>query len=518
MRRFRQQPFVFTGTVVVLVLVVVTFVFWGAGDWILPNRSALSNNQLTFGYYDNIPVELTPGSFFALTRQSYIDYYRSAYQWSGENADMQSTQQAFTLAVVRTAVLDMVKKARYMPPQALVDKQVSELPKYQENGIFSVLRYRQETSARHIQTVQEVREGMLIERYQDDVIGRTEDGPEAKFIPAIKIPAAEADFFGAMAGPVRSFLMAVFPYSGFPDSEIVSYVDKNPELFQNTHLSQLTISSSENDAKQILSSLQNGTTSFEDAAIAQSKDAFAANGGDAGERMVYELDALIPDESVRASVVSLAEKALSPVIKTSAGWTIFRAESAAAAPDTANKAVLDKIRARLNDTERGVIEDWLIARANEFALAAGTGDFTAAAERFGAQTLDFGPVPVNFGDNALFPTLSPPNTTPNHELGVAANSENFWKTAFSTAVGAVSAPFVIDASLNSVVVLQPLSETADDEEAADNARAEFLAGFASYETQDEILRDTVVNSDKFRNEFSARYFEVFPPNFGQDGN
>jgi hypothetical protein len=517
MRRFRQQPFIFTGTVVVLVLVVVSFVFWGAGDWILPNRSVLSNDQLTFGYWDDVPVELTPGSFFAQIRQSYIDFYRGNYGWSGESADMQATRQAFDLAIVRTAILDAAKKARYAPPRTLVDKKVSELPKYQENGVFSVLRYRQETAAQHIKTVQEVRDDMIVERYQDDVMGKTSDDDEAKFTPVLKIASKEADFFAGMAAPQRSFSMAIFPYSSFPDSEIVVYVDKNPEPFKNTHLSQITVTASENDAKQVLTSIQNGTTSFEDAAIAQSKDTFATNGGDAGERMVYELDALIPAEADRTTVINLPAGSLSQVVKTGAGWTIFRAESATTTADTSNQAILNKIRGHLSETERGVIEDWLIARAGDFTKTAETGDFTEVAGQYDAQTADFGPVSLNYGDSSLFTTLSSSTSTSNNELRAAGTSENFWKTAFSTAVGRISAPFVIDASLNSVVVLEPVSESADDEEAAAGARTAFSDTFVNNDIESSV-QNAILNSDKFRNDFTARYYTVFPPSTGQDGN
>jgi hypothetical protein len=513
-RRFKQRPFIFTGTVLVLVLVVVSFVFWGAGDWILPNSRTLRNDQLVFGYYDNTPVELTPGSFFAQMRQYYIEMYRSRTGWIGESADMQSTRNAFDLAVARTAILAAAKKARYAPPQTLVDKKVAELPKYQENGVFSILRYRRETQAQHIQTAKEVRDDMIVERYQDDVMGITEDDAGEKLIPAIKIASEEADFFAGMASPSRLFSMAVFPYSGFPDTEIVSYANNNPDIFKNTHLSQITITSSENDAKQVLASIQNGTTSFEDAATARSKDSFATSGGEAGERMAWELDALIPADADRASVLDLAAGALSPVIKTSAGWTIFRAANAATAADTANKAVLDKIRGYLNETERGVIEDWLIARANDFAKTAETGDFSAASEQYGAQALDFGPLPINYGDSTLFATLSSSASSATNELRSAATSENFWKVAFSTAVGAVSAPFVIDASLNSVVVIKPVEEITSDGEAT---RSVFSDTFANRDIQSSV-QNTILNSDKFRNDFTARYYQVFPPNLEQDGN
>lgn len=518
-RRFKQSPFIFTGTIIILVLVVVSFVFWGAGDWILPKRGSLGESQLTFGRYDDVPIELTPGSYFAQMRQSYIEYYANSFGWRGESAEMQATRQAFQEAVIRTAMFDAAKKARYAPPETLVDKTVSELPKYQENGVFSVLKYRRESSIQHIQTVNSVREDMLIQRYEEDVIGKRSYDNEAgidpfsggKIIPAVKSASGEAIFIGQMAKRQRSFSLAVFPYADYPDSMIVSYVIENPGPFKNTHLSQITVSSSEEDAKTLLRSIQDGKASFEDQAKSQSKDSFAANGGDAGERMAYELDALIPS-ATRDEIVNLGPGALSSVIKTSSGWSIFRAQSAAVPADTSNPAVLEKIRQHLTVSERAIIETWLIARANDFVKDAQTLGFHEAAEKDGVRSYDFGPLAINYGNSPIFPGLSSsPSNSESPELQAAAKSKNFWKTAFSTPPGEASAPFVIDDSLNSVLVIQPIAEIANDRVAEEKARTTFTDTFLGEDAQNSA-RNAVFTSSKFQDNFFTHYVELFQGN------
>jgi hypothetical protein len=520
-RKFKQQPLIFTGTILVLVLVIVAFVLlpmdaapWGSGG--------LSSDQLVFGSYDGIPVELTPDSFFAKMRQSYIEYYANSFGWRGEGAERQATQQAFQSALIRTAIFQAAKKAHYAPPKALVDKKVAALPKYQENGVFSGLRYRQESSARHLETIKEVRDDMIIQRYQDDMAGTftgAEDAnpdvsSEGKFIPAIKIASKEADFIASMAKNARLFSLIAFPYTDYPNSEIAAYIEKNPDIFKTTHLSQITLTSSEADANTVLASITSGASNFEDAAKAQSKDSFADSGGDAGERMAYQLDSLIPSEQDRSAVINLAAGSVSAVIKTSSGWTIFRAESAAKPADTSDSASLADIRSHLIESERGVIEDWLIAKAQSFAEDADAGGLGAALRKHNVSAADFGPIPINYGDNPLFETLSNSNSVSSPELRTAAQNENFWRTAFSLAAGKISAPFVIDASMNSVVVLAAREEQAAGggvggaEEAAEKTREYFLGTFMDKSLQDN-LTTAILKSGKSIDNFSARYAALF---------
>ncbi|MDR3325583.1 MAG: peptidyl-prolyl cis-trans isomerase [Spirochaetaceae bacterium] len=515
-RRFKQQPLVFTGTVLVLALVIVAFVLlpmdaapWGSG--------ALSGDALTFGSYDGVPIELTPDSYFIKVRQNYIDFYANSYGWRGESAEMPATRQAFQSAAIRTAIFEAAKAARYSPPKALVDKAVAALPKYQEGGVFSVLRYRQESAARHAETIRDVREDMIIRRYQSDAegafagagAGDAGEGDAGVFVPAIKASSREKDFIAAMARRERSFSLVSFPYADYPDAELVAYTEKNPDAFKNTELSQITITSGESEAASVLASIKSGATSFEDAAKAYSKDSFASGGGDGGQRMAYQFDSLIPSADDRSAVINLPAGELSGVVKTSAGWAIFRAESAARAPDMADAGVLSSIRSHLVESERAVIEDWLIARAGAFAADAEALGLAAASRKHDVTPLDFGPVPINYGDNSLFGTLSNQNVA-NAELRAAARSENFWRTAFSLSEGTASAPFVIDASLNSVVVLFLREEAADDGAAADKARAAYVDDFIPKDVQGNFSI-AVLKSPKFKDYFTARYAALFTP-------
>ena len=64
-KKFRQSPALYIGSVVILVLVIVTFL---GGDLLSGGRFGSAGDNWVFGYYDKIPITLVPGNNFA---QSY---------------------------------------------------------------------------------------------------------------------------------------------------------------------------------------------------------------------------------------------------------------------------------------------------------------------------------------------------------------------------------------------------------------------------------------------------------------
>lgn len=520
MHKFKRHPLVFIGTVLVLILVIVTFVFWGAGDWILPKKGVLSDSELTFGTYDGIAIELAPGSFFAEQRAALREQQR------GTRNEEALTEQAFKTAVIRTAVLDAMKKARYEPPKEAVDQKMAQLPRYQEDGKFSLLRWRQDSASTRLAIQKSTRDNFITLRYYADVAAReveTEDADPSAYTPpryvySILGSSKEADFIGEMAKIQRRFKMTAFPYDRFPDAEVRAFAQKNPALFKSARLSQITLQADKDGqtARKVRQSIESGATSFEDAAKNQSEDEFRQSGGDAGERMAFELSSLIPSETDRAAALALAPGAISEPVKTSGGWAIFRAESAGREADLNDKATVDKIRKYLVASEKGIIEDWLIARAEEFIKDVEKGDWDTAVLTWGIgesgiESKEFGPVPLNYGDSTLFSRLrSYASTVP--QLGDASESENFWKIAFSTPVGKPSAPFVISSSQQSVIVLFPVEENSDDAEAVKNSAELYRTSFIENEIFQSV-EYTILNSAKFKNNFKERYYDLYARDF-----
>jgi hypothetical protein len=478
-KRFKQHPFIFIGTVIVLVIVIIAFVLVPA---IVPGEGIGASN-LTFGYWDNKPIAYSSGGFFALMREQYSRYFQMN--------DYLAWRNAFESTVVRTAALDIMAKSGYEPSKALVDKTVARLPQFQENGRFSAIKYNKLDAASRIKLWQDMRNDIIVDRYHSDM-------------SMIKGSRAEADFIGRMALVQRKFKMTAFPYDSYPDGEVASYASGNPDLFKTVFLSQITVSGGEREAQTVLAKIRSNETTFEEAAQTQSSDSYADRGGDSGSRMVFEFLSQITDEKQREAVINLGKDEVSEAISMPSGAVIFRANEAARPADTQDPATLEKIRSYLMGSERGVIEDWLLEQAENFIQRSRDNGFDVVAANMGIELYEFGAIPVNYGDSTLFSTVgsfSPPG------LAEAAADENFWRAAFGTPVGEPSGPIILSGGNGNIVVLYPEEEITDDVSASENSRNSFSGQWAENVTRKNI-NIAILSSGKFKDDFINTYFSL----------
>jgi hypothetical protein len=295
--------------------------------------------------------------------------------------------------------------------------------------------------------------------------------------------------------------MAVFSVDSYPEEEYEAYATRHPDLFRSVHLSIITVSSSEREARRVLSSITSGEITFEDAARAQSKDTYADRGGDMGIRMVHELSMDIPDIAAHEAVISLARGEYSDVYRTDSGWIFFRAEDAVQNPDTSDTFVMDKIRSYVRNYERGRMEDWATALADDFIALVNEHGFEEALAMKELEKKNFGPVPINYGNIDLFTTLSSQGVA---EITASATNENFWRVAFSTPVGTPSRPVVQGSN---VFVLLPVEETEAEESDQENIVSSYSYWLA-YMTE-QSLNQYFLSSPKMDDKFLEIYLRYF---------
>ncbi|MDR0583012.1 MAG: SurA N-terminal domain-containing protein [Treponema sp.] len=486
-RRFKANPFIFIGTVIVLIIVIIAFVLVPA---IVPEYGMGGGVDLTFGSYDKAPISYVPGNYFARYYSMVAQYRQSSidpdnYQF----ADYRIWREAFEGAALHTAILQEMKKSGYTVPTEIVDREVAQLPQFQENGRFSSALYQRLSSNERLALWRQAQEDLTKERFYTDVTGLLK-------------PSAEGAFIGKMASPRRSFDMVSFSAEAYPDTELARYAAEHPELFRTVHHSKITINSSEREAGKILDSIKNGTTTFEDAARTQSQDSYAERGGDMGIKMAHELNDEITGEADREKIIALGRGEYSDVIKLASGWAFFRAEDAAINADVSDPATLEKVRSYVRNFERGRMEDWAVAQARDFIARANGSGFDESLQERGLEKLSFGPLPINYGNIDLFTSLSSFSIP---ELSGSSSDENFWTTAFSTPVNTLSEPLVQGSN---VLVLLPTEETeaeAADVEAVSSAYSGYWLSYMSGQS----LGSYFLNSEKMDDRFLETYFRYF---------
>ncbi|MDR2630364.1 MAG: SurA N-terminal domain-containing protein [Spirochaetaceae bacterium] len=486
-RRFKSNPFIFIGTIVILIIVIVAFVLVPA---LVPATEG-ANVDLTFGFYDKIPISYVRGNYLAQVQASYAQYMQGSINESNAlSISSRIWRSAFEETVIHIGILQEMKKAGFVLPPELVDKQVRTLPEFQENGRFSLSRYRQLDKSAQLSLWKEVQDSLITQRYLSDV--------------SLRQSSKEASFISAMASKERSFALVSFPLSSYPVEEITAFAQENPDLFKTVHLSKITINSNERELREVLRSVEQGDMSFEEAARTHSQDNFAESGGDTGVKMAYELTEEIPDESERETVLTLVRGDVSPIVKVPSGWAFYRAEENSSPADLNDQDTVEKIRTYLTGFRRGIMDDWLIAQAEQFIAQAEETGFDSAADALGLAKQNFGPVAINYGNFALFKSLASDTVS---ELGAAVSNENFWRIAFSTPLQSPSTPFMLG---NNALVLFPLEENTLEEAEIESIASSYTSYWLNNNT-DQSIRNRFIQSEKLEDNFWTTYFRYLQP-------
>jgi hypothetical protein len=481
MHRLKTHPFLFIGTLVVLVIVIVAFVLVPA---IVPSEAS-GGGELIFGYYNKVPIKYVTNNYFYQVQQSLYQSQRPDPDDPNFMSIMMNIwRQAFEEAAVRIAILEEMKQAGFIAPENVVDREMAELAMFQENGRFSSARYRSLDNSTRMNIWKQVQESYILQTYITD-------------LENINSSSNEVSFVANMASPVRSFDLAVFPLDSYPDSEVAAYIQSYPDKFSVINLSRITITSSEREGRQILDSIKNGATTFEEAAINYSQDWAAERGGDMGTMMGFELDYEIADERTRSSVINMPKGELSELINNNSGWSIYRANETVHPADLNDTTQKTKVKNYLMSFMRGVAEDWVIANAEKFCSQVRERGFDSAiaAQRLTKQS--FGPLPLNYGNFVLFESIRSSGIP---ELEDAGNNQFFWKAAFSTPLNSPSTPLVIG---DNVIVLFPQEETPEEEDELEYIRA-YYPYWAESTVQDNFYQYFLLNE-----KMDDRFFDTF---------
>jgi len=487
--KFKQNPLLYIGSVLILVLVIVTFL---GGD-LLARRTG-SDADLTFGYYDKAPISWVPGNMFAQYREQVDQYYQSQGRDTNNMwAAAEIWRQAYELTVRDIAILQMMKRSNYSIPVKIVDRQVAQLPNFQENGRFSPALYNQMSESNRLVLWRQVQEELTKYAYFNDIYN-------------LLTPSSESTFIGNMASVMRSFQMVSFNVDDYPEAEYLAYARANPDLFRSIHLSRITVKSSEREARKIIDSIKDGSITFEDAAGAHSQDNYADRGGDMGIRYIYELDEEIPSSSGRDIILGLARGEISDVISISDTWAFFRVEDNLKHADFEDTTVMDRVRSYLRNFQRGRMEDWAIAQAEDFIAEAQTSGFDNAASWRNLERRSFGPLPINYGGIELFTGLESFTISgfTAQDIQGLSNNENFWRIAFKTRLNTPSEPLVQGSY---VLVFLPVEEIKEEEDIVNNI-AFMYPSYLNY-ISEQYLTKYFLNNPKMDDRFWDTYFRLF---------
>ncbi len=476
----RTRPGLYIFSVIILVIVVVTFV----GAPVISGTAG--QGAATFGRYGNREIAHAPGNYFARQYEAIAAQYDREDRPDNLEAELRLLwRQAFNRTMLHAAIMREAQASGLSVSESAVDEMLAQDPRFQVDGQFSPERYRQTPSQERFSLRNYYRETLIHQKYLDDML------------TAGRFSQEEISFLKTMGSPERQFRGAALSFSDYPDSEVVAYGEANRALFRRANLSVITIRT-EDEAQRIRQQIEDRGSSFEELARAHSADRFSEQGGDAGWVYAYQLARDFEDEETVEQILSLDTGEVSPVLEAINGWVIYRLDDGPLQIDLEAQEGVTAVRQYMNAFERGVIEDYLLEEMESIREETNTEQFSARAEEIGAEvfTTDF--FPVNYGNLPYFPQISSPDTD---ILDDASFRESFLEEAFSIAEGETSEAVVLR---DSVVVLQLLEERQAEPDSMgflDSFYPFLLQQFHSEDLQRRIIDPDLVE-DNFNQAFN----------------
>jgi hypothetical protein len=487
------NPILYIITLIILVVVVVTFLG-------TPVAGRVGQSQkIIFGTYDGKEIEYRPGNY--LSRQKDILGEQLRQNSQSEDVLSQAYQvwrEAFRRTVVHVGILKKTEESNLHVTDERIDFELTQYGPYVQNGEFSEELYQAASNAEKYSTRRLFRENLKEEQYRRDYFERLTSSSSSKA------------FVKSMATPERMFTFVNYAFGEYPLEEVIAYGEDNEYLFREINLSRITINSNLADAEAIREQITSGEAGFEELARTQSVDSYKEKGGEMGWVRYHSLQDDFPDEQTLQSVFDLAVGDVSGVIENNDLWFIYRCNEEAVDPDFDDEAVQEEVRTYMERFEAGRIEDYFIARADEFIATAGEVGFDQACLQHDKANNFTDYFPINYGSAFFLKSVRAMGETA--ALNSAPYNEDFFVQAFSLEENELSDPIILD---RNVLVLK-----LQDEREPPANQVEQIEMYYQYIVQqyrDQDLRSYFLESDKLEDTFNQTFSKYFIPEQQQQG-
>lgn len=485
-KKRKQHPFLWIFSVVILVIIVVTFV--GA-----PVMTGLGGSQgLVFGKWDGKPIEYRADNYFARQRDLIAEQYQSMFQNGQDNVEWQLFQvwnSAFEATVIHTAILEQARQSGLVIGETAVDKALTSYPGYQENGKFSPEAYRDTPNSEKFSVRNFYRESLVHQQWLSDVT-------------SVLSSEAEKQFFISLTGPERNFSFVVWNLDDYPEKELVRYGETKRELFTEGSFSRITLGDDKEAAESVLQQLTSQSSTFSELAQSHSTDIYAEKGGDMGYVMRYALQGDVESDEDLQAIFSLDPDEISGLVKTAYGYAIYRSNGPVRKADFSSSDVLDKVRSYMLVNDRGIVEDYFIGQGSEFAQVAAAEGFqeSAISRDLESHVTDF--FPINYGNINFLKSIRTMDNSP--LLQSVSSNERLLTLLFSMEKEEISEPQVIG---NTIMVFQML----DEREAPEQMQSIVEDNYEAIQDQfiDREMRRLFMNSEKLENNFMEVFSQYF---------
>ena len=431
-----------------------------------------------YGSYNGVPIKFEEGTeFYQLANQVVQRMQQQGYDFNQEYSSLYYSlafTQAFNQVVGPMALREMTASTGYIVPDTWVERGLIERY-YNEAGNFSQAAYNATPDNQKRENQEHMTKELEAQRCYEDLFGTFATLGNAKLY-GLKASSAEIEFIRKMGEDLHGFEYVAFDMRQYPDEKTREYAEANKSKFEKFDLTVITL---EDDAKakDVLKRLSNSEITFDDAVTSYSTKILGNNDtGKITQNRRHQIAEQFKGEAALEKVLALSSGETSEAVELNNGWAIFRCDGEAVPFDTEDAGELSVVNNYIFSHEKGLVEDYYRAIANDFIAAAATSDFDEACAKFEKEKGTIAPFALNYNDTTLVGHSSLGDTA---EFSGATTNENFLKNAFSLKQGELSAPLVLSSS-NSIVVLRC---------------SEIEKGGTSAEDAPRLIGDEITNAD-----------------------
>lgn len=445
-----------------------------------------------FGKYNGKEIKYEQGSEFA----NFVSQYGQMYQMYGQQLDQttyyQIFNQAFKSTVMNYAYSEAVKKSGYVVPKTAITRSI--LPYFQdENGNYSSKLYKQASDDIKQDLHNSAEAALIADRFANDNFASDDEKVGLTALYGLKNSEAEKKFIANMNKEQRSFKVAAFSKSDYPLEEKLKFANQNAALFNKYDMTIVTVEEKSN-AESIAKRIANNEITFEDAVSEYSEKTYSSSDGKLTNAYQYQISNILQNKDDLAAITGLSTGAVSDIIQTNTGYSIFKNNAAVTKPDFNSEDLQRVLSSYISAYELTLIEDYFTAKANDFIKEAKASDFASAAEKLNVKTSEILQFPLNYGNVSVLNSLD----TSADGMSNADKNENFLKTAFSLKLNELSEPVVLN---NNIIVLQYTKEGSSDD---DDVNVNLLVSYDQTSATDSIMK-----SDKLEDNFLTVYFDNY---------
>ncbi len=490
-----KNKMLWIGSVIILILSVICFVVFGVGTELIRAIKG-EGSGISFGKYDGKDIVLAPGTDFANAVQNYTNYYQNQGAQLDQSAYFYIYSYAFNTAIQATAYRDAVKRSGYKPSGKAISRVM--LPYFlNSEGKYDPKIYNQVSKSDKENLKNDISKQLVWQRFSDDNFGSSEKLGDYEFY-GLKTSKNEADFLAAFGEEKRAFDVVSFDKSTYPESEIKKFASENASLFDSYSLSMITVKE-EAQAKKLLGQLNNNEITFEDAVTEYSEKYYSDGDGKVKENFSYQVKENLADAEDFSKIDTLAKDALSEVIKTNNGYSIYKCTGDKKTANLEEKSIIDAAKNYINANKQDLIDSYFTEKAKSFIANAKIDDFTKAAEKAGVEKISIPAFPLNYGDVSIADKIDSSNAK---AFVNASTNEDFLAKAFAMKKGDISEPTVLGNYISVFQLTDIQNEKASEEKVS--KLSENISDYDQSSAQSALL-----SSSKVKNNVADVYFNKF---------